>query len=308
LWARIACGSSLGFDNDVYCYAPGGKCDRNTIADDFYLSGRLYQLALTDELLGNGTDERGAPSHHRFRRGGRIQHRHVDQHKRRAAPAPLADSYGPPSTWPFGGDDIPVARDGAVFLPLVQPDDGQLAPFVAHVYVASSQQPRPVNASCPLFSSDPAEYQMSNNTCFANWNVPIAEFDLDPSVPELEAVKQCRAACDANATCDGFDLIKVTPFSGHTKPHCMLYSQPDGCEADDNQWAGVKSPLPAPSPSGPGVDTAWTLPLSWAGKTLRAFTATDAGPVEGLSPVVVNGRDLAVKNITPGVAVRLEAS
>ena len=65
----------------------------------FYTRARLYQLALTDELLGI------ADGVNLFRGGGRVTASHT--------------TAAPPSTWPFGSDVIPVATAGGVFVPLV---------------------------------------------------------------------------------------------------------------------------------------------------------------------------------------------
>ena len=307
LWRRIVCGSSLGFDTDVYCYAPGGKCSASSISDSFWLGAKLYQLALTDELLGGGEGAagRGGPQrHHRFLRGGRIQKAHAN----RVAAAPLGADLGPPSTWPYGGDDIPVARGSGVFVPLVLPD-GTLSPDTAHAYAASSTPaPPPVNASCPLFSSDPAVFSFAENVAFSDWSESSDQFELDPSIPEHSAALECKAACDANGTaCGGWDMIKVTPFSGKTKPLCMLYRSPVGCEADDNQVSGVKAPLPVPppAPSGGGLNQSWTLPLSWVGKALTATTVAPGG--DAPAQFVLDGRALTVIDMTPGVPVRLVA-
>ena len=308
LWARIVTGSSLGFDTDVYCYAPGGLCSGASIADRFWLSAKLYQLALTDELLGEGgAADSGAPPHHRFLGGGRILKAHAN--RRAAAPRAAAEGgLGPPSVWPYGGDSIPVARGSGVFVPLVQPD-GTLSPSTAHAYVASNAQPQPpLNKSCALFSSDPAVYTLADNVCVGDWNLPTAQFELDPSIPEAEAALQCKAACDGNGTaCDAFDMIKVTPYSGKTKPLCMLYQSPEGCGNDDNQVAGVKAPLPLPPPSPSGeLNQTWTLPLSWVGKTLTATAVAPGG--ESPAQFALSGRELTVINMTPGVPVRFVAA
>ena len=306
IWARIVTGSSLGFDNDVYCYAPGGKCSASSIADSFWLGAKLYQLALTDELLGDGVDEGSGAPHHRFLGGGRVLKAHANRVA--AASASGGSGLGPPSTWPYGGDVIPVARGDGVFVPLVLPD-GTLDPNTAHAYAASSSPaPPPLNKSCALFSSDPSVFSFADNVCVGDWAESTAEFELDPSIPEHEAALQCKAACDGNGTaCDGFDMIKVTATSGKTKPLCQLYRSPVGCGNDDNQVSGVKAPLPLPPPSPDGaLNQTWTLPLAWVGRSLAASTVSP----DGVSPArfTLDGRVLTVIGMTPGVPVRFVAS
>ena len=130
--------------------------------------------------------------------------------------------------------------------------------------------------------------------------------ELDPSLPLLTVVEQCNATCWANASCGAWDLIKVTPSSGKTKPTCGQFAigAAFGCTRDSNQWAGAKAPLPLP-PAPQVVEQAWTLPLSWVGQTVTAVSLTPQG--ETPAGVVVNGRSLMV-NVTPGFPVRLTAS
>jgi len=215
---------------------------------------------------------------------------------------------GPPSSWPYGGDVIPVARANSVFVPLVLLD-GTLSLNTAHVYLASNApSPSPVNKSCALYSQDPSVYKLAENVAFTDWNEDfLAQFELDPSLPEPIAAQQCKAACDGNTTCQGFDMIKVTPFSGKTKPLCTLFSHPIGCEEDDNQVSGVKAPLPIPTPSPSGINLTWTLPLSWMGK---ALTATNVNPTGNNTPAQfdLQGRMLTVIDVMPGQAVRFVAA
>ena len=305
LWGRIATCSSMGFDQDIYCYAPGGKCLANDIADSFWLSAKLYQLALTDELLGDSLDG----SHHRFLNGGKVMKGHTNLNVKGEKEKVYTnyqkdDKLGPPSVWPYGGDIIPVARGNSVFIPLVT-IDGTLSPNIAHAYLSSSTpKPTPLTQSCQLYSHDPAIYKLAENVAFMDWNDNfLTQFEIDPTLPEPIAAQQCKSACDGNSSCAGFDMIKVTPFSGKTKPLCTLFSQPIGCEIDTNQVSGVKSPLPFPPPIPSGNTITWTLPLSWLGKNLTATTINYNGnylPAQ----FELQGRNLTVINMTPGVAVR----
>ena len=324
-WGRIVSGSSLGFDQDVYCGNPGGKCSWDELADSFYGSARLYQLALTDELLGSGgggsSEDGGSVDgdgmdvegllqrrrHHRFRNGGVLFHHHVVappamsvSHSRTSPPS---SSYDPPSTWPYGGDAIPIVNGaGGFFLPLVT-SDGTLSADTAHAY-ARSGGGGPVNASCALFL--PSGYALANNTAVGNWNSPSVSFDLDPRLPEAEVVASCNASCWGNTTCAAWGLIKVTSTSGKKAPLCMLFASPVGCVGDTNQWAGSKQPLPVPG--GATVDQSWTLPLAWVGKTVIATTISPSGLVPGSPTVQLQGRDLKLIGVTPGWPVRLVAS
>ena len=93
-------------------------------------------MALTDELLG-AADEAG---YYRFSNGGRVHSSHAH-----GTPSALS----PPSSWPFGGDVIPVANGVSVLVPLVTPD-GSLHPHVLHAYTWSAISPQP-DPACPLF-------------------------------------------------------------------------------------------------------------------------------------------------------------
>jgi hypothetical protein len=190
IWGRIVTGSNLGWDLDVYCNNPGGRCTWADMADNFFLTARVYQLALTQELLG---------------------------------------------------------------------------------------------------------------TDAALWT------ELDPSLPAQAAAAQCNASCWANASCGAWDLIKVTPSSGKTKPTCGQFALGTavGCARDANQWAGAKAPLPAPAPLQP-VQQAWTLPLSWVGRALSAVSRTPQGEAPA-GVLAGNGRTLWV-NVTPSYAVRITAA
>jgi hypothetical protein len=303
LWGRIVTCSSMGFDQDIYCYAPGGKCSASSIADSFWMNAKLYQLALTDELLGDSADGK----HHRFLGGGRVMKTHTNRNRENDTIQP-SYSIGPPSTWPYGGDSIPVSRDNSVFVPLILLD-GSLSPNTAHAYLASNAPPpSPLNKSCALYSQDPAVYTLAENVAFTDWNTDfLAQFELDPTLPEGVAAKECKAACDGNSTCQGFDMIKVTPFSGKTKPLCTLFSNPIGCEVDDNQVSGVKSPLPLPPPSSNGINMTWTLPLSWVGKALTATNVSPNGN-NSLAQFDLQGRLLTLISVTPGQAIRIMAA
>lgn len=329
IWGRVIGGTSLGYDLDVYCNNPGGKCGWASYADSFYLSARIYQLALTDELLnsraaaareaagsssgssssGSGSSDGGSSGmegHLRFRSGGRIAVAHTygaDGMRAHLASAGVSQ----PSSWPYGGDVIPIVDGaGGALLPLVMPDGATLHPSILHAYQASNGV-GPDDPNCALFQSSPALYTAANNTRFDNWANPAWSFEMDPSLPELQVVAQCNATCWANATCAGWDMIKVTPNSGKLKPVCEVYAAPSGCGADPNQWAGVKAPLPVPTP-GAGVNQVWTLPLSWVGGTVNATTLTPTGPVTGQPTVQVTGRKLQLLGVQPGYPVRLTLS
>lgn len=307
LWGRIVAGSSLGFDLDMYCQNPGGKCTWEAIADSYYLEARLYQLALTDELYGvthpdSALTAAAGGVHYRFAGGGQVMAAHVLSLSGGAAAVARsragAPMIGPPSTWPFGGDSIPVSTGLSVLVPLVLPN-GTLAPDTLHAYVASGTAPPDPN--CPLFQT---AYLGANNTAVGNWaSPPLASFELDPSVPEVEAVAACNASCWGNTTCGAWDLIKVTPFSGKVKPLCMLFSEAVGCSEDPNQWAGSKNQVPYPTTG--TVNSTWTLPLSWVGLSLHTTTLTPEGPQEGVPAVVVTGRSFTLVDVSPGLPVRI---
>jgi hypothetical protein len=301
-WGRVVAGTSLGWDLDVSCVNPGWSCGWVQWTNNFYLTAKIYQLALTDELLG--TDE--STGYHRFARGGRVHRNHTSaaghDWLRAMAKAGMAIGDLPtPSTWPYGGDSIPIVDGfGGVFVPLIKPD-GTVDNGTVHAYQkASSAPPDP---SCALFQPSPASYIASNNTALGDWNAPpFAQFELDPAMPETQAVSVCNASCWGNVTCQGWDLIKVTPTSGKTKPLCMLFANPVGCETDPNQWAGVKAPLPVPAPG--AVNQTWTLPLSWVGAQLSSTALTPEGYAPG-PQLVINGRSLTLVGVVPGYPVRI---
>ena len=74
LFGRISGGSSLGFDADVHC-SPGGLCGFYNYAQQFYTYARVYQTALTSELLGERND--GSDIYLLFDNGGKIYKRHI---------------------------------------------------------------------------------------------------------------------------------------------------------------------------------------------------------------------------------------
>jgi hypothetical protein len=308
-WGRVVGGTGLGFDYDVDCANPGtGKCGWVSFADSFYTAARLYQLALTDELLG---EAEGAL---RFAAGGRVRRAHTTigsrdrgkgRRRRPSKAAPVAfDDVPQPSTWPYGGDSISIVDGrGGYLLPLVMSDGATLDPNVMHAYQSSNGSPSP-DPGCPLYQPSSALYEEANNTAFGNWASPDVSFEIDPSLPESTAVQMCNASCWGNATCGGWDLVKVTPNSGHVKPLCGLYAHPVGCNLDLNQWAGVKAPLPVPEAG----NQSWTLPLSWVGSSITATSLTPVGPVPGTPAVEVNGRGLKLVGVTPTYPVRLTRS
>ena len=294
IWGRIVTGSNLGWDLDVYCNNPGGRCTWDDMADNFFLTARVYQLALTQELLG--TDAEGW---HRFRGGGRVHASHT-------RPGAALPAVAQPSSWPFGGDVIPIVNGkGGALLPLVEADGDTLAPWVLHAYQRSAGA-QPPDPACPLFVPGEAEAG-ADNTAVGDYADAALWTELDPSLPEQAVVAQCNASCWANATCGAWDLIKVTPSSGKTKPTCGLFALGTavGCARDANQWAGAKAPLPAPAPLQP-VQQAWTLPLSWVGRALSAVSLTPQGGAPA-GVFVSNGRTLWV-NVTPSYAVRVTAA
>ena len=289
-WGRIVTGSSLGWDLDVYCNNPGGRCAWEDMADSFYLSARVYQLALTEELLGTT-----AEGWHRFTGGGRVHAAHT---------RPGLAGVPQPSSWPFGGDAIPIVNGrGGALLPLVQADGATLAPFTLHAYQKGAGGGAP-DPTCPLFL--PSAAQGADNTAVGDYGAAAQWTELDPALPLLAVVGQCNASCWANASCGAWDLIKVTPTSGRTRPTCGLYALGTavGCVRDGNQWAGAKAPLPLPAPSAP-TQQLWRLPLSWVGRAVSAVSLTPQG--EAPAGVSVSGRDLRV-NCTPSFPVRLTAS
>lgn len=204
-WGRIITGSTLGFDTDIVCCRPGGLCAWADLAHRFYMNARLYLLALTDELAGSDGVV-GGEGRHRFIGGGVLQRSHAAWRAPMpgaAARASVPVSLGPPSMWPYGGDSIPVAYDGRVFVPLVLPD-GSVSQTTVHTFVAGA----PPDVSCPLFTA--TGHLGADNTALGNWaSPPLASFELPASTPVVDAARACNSSCWANATCAGWDLIKV---------------------------------------------------------------------------------------------------
>lgn len=296
LFGRIAGGSSLGFDDDSHC-SPGGLCGFIVYADRFYRYAKLYQMALTAELLGERDGGDGS-IFLAFDNGGVLYRRHIPA----LNDGGVAGRAGGPSTWPFGGDSIPVADDASgVLVPTVLEGGDAFAPFTLHAFVSAGDSPPP-DPACPFFVA--GENALADNFAFSNWNAGDVIFDLNNSITLPEQFAICGAACTANVTCAGWNLIKVTGGSGHDVPQCSLFSSPAGCHSDQNQGGGTKAPLPVPAPA-PPVLANWTLPLSWANKTVTATMLTDAGEQPGV--VSVAGRAMQVQ-VRPGLPVRLVAS
>ena len=299
-WGRIVSGGALGWDQDVYCNNPGGRCQWRDMADNFWGAAAVYQLALTEELLG--TDAQGW---HSFTGGGRVHASHT--HPAAAAAAALSASAVPhPSTWPFGGDAIPIVNaQGGVLLPRVQLDGATLAPYTLHAYQASGGAGPPYDPTCPLFTA--AAPLGADNTAVANYAAADSWTEYEASTPSLAAAQRCNASCWATPWCLAWDVIKVTPSSGRTQPTCGLYRAPVGCRADPNQYAGARAPLPLP-PQPDATTQTWTLPLSWVGKAVTATSLSPEGPLPGAVQVSISGRNLTLTGITPSWAVRLEAA
>jgi hypothetical protein len=311
LFGRIAGGSSLGFDDDAHC-SSGGMCGFYVFADAFYRSARVYQMALTDELLGERDDGDG-DRYLLFNNSGRVYARHIPVlgvggvgaiGGGAAAAAATAGpaAAGPPSTWPFGGDEIPVADDAfGVLVPLVLEGGDAFDPFTLHAFVSAGDSPPP-DPSCPFFVA--GKGALADNFAFSNWSEGDLVLQLNNSLSLPEQFAVCGAACAANATCNGWNLIKVTGGSGHDVPQCSLFAAPVGCHADPNQAGGVKAPLPVPAPPPPLLAN-WTAPLSWAGMSVVATQLTPVGEQPGA--VTVAGRAMQVE-LQPGIPVRLRAS
>jgi hypothetical protein len=321
LFGRIAGGSSLGFDADVHC-SPGGLCGFYAYAEQFYTHARVFQMALTAELLGERIFE-GNDEYLFFDNKGHIYRRHIlilkkkdkahtssirtlgrlnidhmtESITRRENTSNLG--LGSPSMWPFGGDMIPIIDDtNGYLLPLVIQGGDAFDNNTLHAFVSANGQ-YPPDPSCPFFVS--GRNVIADNYAFQNWNMGDLIFNLNNSISIPEQIAVCNATCWSNSTCAGWGLIKVTGNSGHTVPQCSLFSKPSGCNYDANQSGGTKSPLPLP-PSTPPIIVNWTLPLSWNGKTVSATALTAAG--EKPTSVTVQGRAMSIE-ITPGIAVRL---
>ena len=294
LFGRISGGSSLGFDADVHC-SPGGLCGFYNYAQQFYTYARVYQTALTSELLGERND--GSDVYLLFDNGGKIYKRHIavlNMNKENEVV-----TGGAPSTWPFGGDDIPIIDDDNGFLlPLVTESGNAFDNNTLHAFVSAAGN-FPPDPSCPFFVAGLNDAQ--DNYAFLNWNGGDIIFNLNNSISLPEQIAVCNASCWSNTSCGGWNLIKVTGGSGHTVPQCSLFYQPSGCNYDANQAGGTKVPLPLPPP--PSSRTVnWTLPLSWVGQSVTATAITAEGPKE--SSVTIQGREMSVQ-VTPGIAVRL---
>lgn len=119
------------------------QCGWNDFADSFYSGARVYQLALTEELLGRSAD--GGPL--RFTGGGAIRPEHT---RAGGGVAALRSGIPQPSTWPYGGDAIPIVDGrGGYLLPLVLADGATLDPGTLHAYqLSAGPQPDP---DCPLY-------------------------------------------------------------------------------------------------------------------------------------------------------------
>ena len=305
LFGRIAGGSSLGFDADVHC-SPGGLCGFYNYAQQFYTHARVYQTAITAELLGERQGEVSDP-YLFFDNGGKIYKRHIvilAKKSKNMQKSSIANDINvgvtsPSSTWPFGGDDIPIIDDvNGYLLPLITESGDAFDENTLHAFV-SAKGNFPPDPSCPFFV--PGLNVAEDNYAFSNWNQGDLIFNLNNSISLSEQIAVCNATCWSNSTCEGWNLVKVTQGSGHAVPQCSLFSHPSGCNYDANQAGGTKLPLPLPSPS-PSLTVNWTLPMSWIGKTVSATAITAVGPQE--ASVTVQGRVMAVQ-ITPGIAVRL---
>jgi hypothetical protein len=272
-------------------------CGFFVFADAYYRSAKVYQMALTAELLGERDAESG-DGYLLFDNGGAIYKRHIVTLRKKDA-----TGGGGPSTWPFGGDAIAVVDDASgVLVPTVLEGGDAFAPFVLHAFVSAGGSPPP-DPACPFFVA--GENTLADNYAFDDWNEGDVIFNLNNSISLPQQMAACAAACAANATsCRGWNLIKTTGNSGHDVPQCSLFENPAGCHYDANQAGGTKAPLPVPAPPAPTLAN-WTLPLSWVGKTVTATVLTDAGEQPGV--VSVAGRAMQV-HLQPGFPVRLVAA
>ena len=301
-WGRIVSGTALGWDLDVYCNNPGGRCTWNDMSDNFWLVGKLYQLALTEELLG--TDETGW---HRFGNGGHV---HRSHHHYPPAQSKYENPVPRPSVWPFGGDSIPIVNGkGGVLMPLIIPsgESTSLSPNVLHAYQSSSSAQPPVDPSCALFNASRCTGG-ADNTAVGNYASADVWVNYEATLSSLEAAERCNASCWSNASCTAWNLIKVTPASGRVVPTCGIFTTalPVGCTADPNQFAGTKLPLPLPPSPDATITQSWTLPLFWVGKNISVTELTPTGPVVGSVEILINGRNLTLTGMTPAWAVRIE--
>jgi len=242
----------------------------------------------------------------RFAGGGRLYRQHVDGRclrrtaGQRSPPPPMhaAAGLGPPSTWPFGGDSIPVANGAGGYLVPTVAAPHALDPNTLHAYQLSSS-----GYVCALQSRDPAVYTAANNT-FLVADAVLGQWGMDGGVPELQDVAVCNSTCWGNATCVAWDMVKVTRTSGKVVPLCTLYSSAVwSCGGDPNQWAGVKAPLPDAA----NITQQWVLPLSWVGRTVSTTLITPDGAVPGQPAITIAGRNLTL-SLHPGRPVRLTVS
>lgn len=266
------------------------------MADHFWLAAALYQLALTQELLG--TDAAGW---HRFTGGGRVHRSHTG-----VGAAQRWGTVPHPSTWPYGGDAIPIVDGhGGVLLPRVTPNGEALEQGVLYAYQSSAGANPPYDPTCALFT--PAGFAGTDNTAVGNYAAADAWTEFDAALPALVAAQRCNASCWATPACTAWDLIKVTSSSGKSKPTCGLFTAttPVGCRDDPNQFAGAREPLPVP-PEPDATTQHWTLPLAWVGKDLRTTVLSPEGPVDGLVQATVVGRNLTLSGIVPTWAVKVQ--
>jgi hypothetical protein len=199
-WGRIVSGGALGWDLDVYCNNPGGRCTWDDMSDNFWLKAKLYQLALTEELLG--TDAAGW---HRFRGGGRVHRWHVglsahaaDADADAAAAAAPPGNVPRPSTWPFGGDDIPIVKlFGRVLMPLVLPDGATLAPNVLHAYVMSSK--------------DASRDNKAPDTSTQTWTLPLSWVGKEVVATSLTPAGPVAGQVSVHVSGRNMTLVGMTP-------------------------------------------------------------------------------------------------
>jgi hypothetical protein len=175
-----------------------------------------------------------------------------------------------------------VADDtSGVLVPTVVASGDGFEPYILHAFVSAGDSPLP-DPSCPFFVA--GQNSAADNFAFSNWNEGDAVYNLGANLTVPQQIAQCEGACAGNTTCAGWNLVKPTENSGHVVPQCSLFKAPVGCHADPNQAGGAKAPLPVPAPP-PPVLANWTLPLSWAGKTVTATMLTDAGEQPGVVTV-----------------------
>ena len=180
--------------------------------------------------------------------------------------------------------------------------DDALVPGVLHAFQRADGN-APWDPACALFSA--AGVAGADDTAVGDYSAATSWVDFD--LPNDAAARACNASCWGSASCAAWDLIKVTPSSGKTRPTCGVFAAGAavGCRADPNQAAGAKAPLPVPPPGG-AVTQKWTLPLSWVGRAVRATVLAPTGEVPGGANVSVVARNLTRSGVVPGWAVRLE--